>query len=147
MLTGDSVRGSPFSFQLPWTPSSDISISKRAVSVSITSTLYSGRMISISLSGEREKKKTTRLIPSVSSGSQKTYLTQQPSPTFNIEVSRGLISTTITSILSNVFLQSFLEYKYSLFTISLNNNILWWSNWFAILHPFHWGICFADFTL
>lgn len=57
MLTGDSVRGSPFSFQLPWTPSSDISISKRAVSVSITSTLYSGRMISISLSGERKEKK------------------------------------------------------------------------------------------
>lgn len=42
-LTADWCRASPFSFQLPWTSSSDISVSNLAVSVSVTSTLYSGR--------------------------------------------------------------------------------------------------------
>lgn len=49
-LTGVWSSASPLSFQLAWISSSEISVSKRAVSVSITSTLCRGRTSLISRS-------------------------------------------------------------------------------------------------
>lgn len=45
---------SPFSFQTAWRSSSEISVSNVAVSVSVTSTLYSGRVTLISRSAEAQ---------------------------------------------------------------------------------------------
>lgn len=52
--TGVWSSASPLSFQLAWISSSEISVSKRAVSVSITSTLYRGRTSLISRSAKNE---------------------------------------------------------------------------------------------
>lgn len=57
-LTADWWRASPFSFQFPWTSSSEISVSNLAVSVSVTSTLYSGRTTLISRSAKIKGQKS-----------------------------------------------------------------------------------------
>lgn len=48
ILTPDACSASPFSFQVAWTSPSEISVSNLAVSVSMISTLYSGRTTLIS---------------------------------------------------------------------------------------------------
>lgn len=51
-LTADGRSVSPFSFQVACRSASEISVSNVAVSVSVTSTLYSGRMTLMSRSAE-----------------------------------------------------------------------------------------------
>lgn len=106
-LTGVWSSASPLSFQLAWISSSEISVSKRAVSVSITSTLYRGRTSLISRSRKAQGQRVSLAFGRDNSNHFKSE-THGNFLTLNVKLSWGLICSTVTGVLSNIWFQGFL---------------------------------------
>lgn len=123
--TGVWSSASPLSFQLAWISSSEISVSKRAVSVSITSTLYRGRTSLISRSGKMKGQHV--LLVSGREDAHGIYRKMHGDfLTLNVKFSGGLVCSTVTGILADVRFQGFLEDQHPLLAISLYHNIFRW---------------------
>lgn len=156
-LTADWCRASPFSFQFPWTSSSEISVSNLAVSISVTSTLYSGRTTLMSRSaGVKDQSREYQCLFGRTSSTAVYSHTRDIHPsfsmmylwrvTFNVEVGRGFVRATVAGVFPNVGLLCLPHDQHTLPTVRADGDVLGGSDLLSVLEPL--DICdgLAQFT-
>lgn len=132
-LTADWWRASPFSFQFPWTSSSEISVSNLAVSVSVTSTLYSGRTTLMSRSaGDKGRESQYMLLVTPEDLQQQlqeqTFMINQKGWLKGTLVSQYKQFSELFSLLFPFFTHMFRRVCWGDFRLGRNKNVQKWMN-------------------